>query len=122
MDLLCIEACKESLYLSSLRINQNMEKLNCYISQISESPLLKKMWAKMNQLIREGTDVLSGDHQKHLNMVYEGNYAYFSDLSTFELETAKRCDLAVIKDKFAPVHYTIGLQNNSAYYDIFSQG
>ena len=93
-----------------------------YLIQISESPLLKKMWAKMNQFIHEGTDVISSNHQKHLNMVYEGDYAYFSDLSTFKLETAERCDLAVIRDKFAPIHYTIGLQNNSAYYDIFSQG
>ena len=93
-----------------------------FFNQISESPLLKKMWVKMNEFIHEGIDVLSGDHQKHLNMVYEGNYAYFSDLSTFKLETAERCDLAVIRDKFAPIHYTIGLQNNSAYYDIFSEG
>ena len=89
---------------------------------MSEAPLQKTIYAKMKEFVSKDKDALSTSHQKHLEMVYEGKYVYFSDLSSFQMEMTKRCDLALIRDKFTSVYYTIGLQNNSAYYDIFSQG
>ena len=69
----------------------------------------------------DGTPTLSPDHSQHLDMVKEGGYTYFADITTFELEVAKNCDLAIMKEKFAPLLYAIGTQNNSVYIDMFSE-
>ena len=80
------------------------------------------MWGMMIGFVAEGVPVLSTSHEEHLEMVYAGGYAYVSDLSSFAVEMSKRCDLTVMKERFSPLHYAIGLQNNSAYDDIFSKG
>ena len=51
----------------------------------------------------------------------EGGCTYFADITLFELEIAKNCDLAIMKEKFAPLLYAIGTQNNSVYIDLFSE-
>ena len=87
---------------------------------MAEDDLIRNIWKKMNQ--QKQSQVLSSDHSTHIRMVYAGKYAYLSDLISFEVEMRNSCDVAVMKEKFSPVYYAIGLQNNSAYEDILSYG
>ena len=87
---------------------------------MAEDDLIKNIWKKMHQ--QKQSQALSADHSTHIQMVYAGRYAYLSDLVSFEVEMRNSCDVAVMKEKFSPVYYAIGLQNNSAYEDLFSYG
>lgn len=39
---------------------------------------------------------------------------------TVELETSKSCDIAVGKEKYIPMKYGVGLQNNSVYRNMMT--
>ena len=47
--------------------------------------------------------------------VYEGNYAYVTDLTSVYGEMAKHCDIARMDETFYPSQYACGAQKNSAY-------
>ena len=80
---------------------------------------MHKIWKMMKKFQSNGRPVLTNNHSLHLKMVNEGGYAYFSDMASLEIELEKTCDLALMKEQFAPLHYAIGLQNNSAYKNFF---
>ena len=87
---------------------------------MAEDDLIQKIWKKMNK--QEDFRAVSSDHNTHMQLVYGGEYAYLSDLISFEVEMSNSCNLEVMKEKFSPVYYAIGVQNNSAYRDVLSQG
>ena len=41
-------------------------------------------------------------------------------LITVEIEQAKSCEIAVGKEKYMPMKYGVGMQNNSVYKDMIS--
>ncbi len=79
------------------------------------------MFAKMEMFEEEGFPALHNDQNDQLKMVYSNDYVYFTDLSTYEVERTKTCDLMLMREQFSPMFYAFGVQNNSAYVDIFSQ-
>lgn len=88
--------------------------------QESNSEQFQRIWRRMKKFQEEGVAALSSDHSLHIQMLYQGGYAYLSDLSTYENEKAKGCDLAIMRERFSPLYYGIGFQNNSAYEEVFS--
>ncbi|GFS13153.1 glutamate receptor [Elysia marginata] len=52
--------------------------------------------------------------------VKEGGYAYIADKGLFSFWLATNCDLILLKEKFFPSKYAIGLPNNSVHTKIFS--
>jgi len=65
-----------------------------------------------------GEDVLSTNHTLHMLKVKEGRYAYVVDKTSTELEMARNCDVTLLPIKFLSLHYSVGVQNNSAYKDL----
>ncbi len=55
-------------------------------------------------------------------MVINGGYAYITPLITAEVEMAKSCEMSLVKEQFFPQYFAFGLQNNSAYNELFSDG
>jgi len=72
------------------------------------------MW----RTLQSGEDVLSTNHTLHMLKVKAGHYAYIVDKTTSELAMARSCDVTMLHLEFMPLHYSIGLQNNSAYKDL----
>ena len=58
----------------------------------------------MHDFIREGTPALSTSHNYHLDMVENGGYVYFADMTAINVVMAENCNLAVMKEKF-PLSY-----------------
>ena len=56
-----------------------------------------------------------------MDMVHSGGYTYIADMTALELEAANDCNLAIMKEQFVPMHYALGMQNNSVYKDLFSE-
>ncbi len=79
------------------------------------------MFKVMKEFEKKGTPSFSLNNSEHLKMVLEQNYAYIASSSIAELESLKHCEIATIKEKFSAQFFAVGLQNNSAYNDIFSQ-
>ena len=79
------------------------------------------MWQMMKVFRENGKPVLSTDITQHLQMVNEGNYAYLNVETLVKFEMAKSCELQLGKERLSFEPYAIGLQNNSAYLDVFSQ-
>ena len=65
--------------------------------------------------------MLSTNHSQHLNLVNQGGYTYFADMTTTQMEVALNCDLKIMDQKFAPFLYGVGTQNNSVYKEVFSE-
>ena len=66
--------------------------------------------------------VLSEVHQEHVRHVADGNYGYMIDVSAATLFRDEfTCRVTNIAERFIPMHYAIGLQNNSAYQAIFDR-
>ena len=70
---------------------------------------------------KEGTPALATRHSDHVQMVKGGGYTYIIDMTALELETARDCDLAIMKEKFVPFYYALGTPNNSVYRDLISE-
>ena len=79
------------------------------------------MWDAIQGFVDEGSPVLAPSHSEHIQMVKEGGYTYFADMTALELEAAQDCNLAIMKGKFAPMLYSIGTQNKSVYKDLFTE-
>ena len=90
--------------------------------QTSQNNVYAEAWQDITTLYETDPVVLSADHQEHIDKVLEGNYAYIGDKTGFETAMSQHCNLEVVKDEFLPSQYAIGLQNNSAFVDIVSQG
>ena len=69
----------------------------------------------------DGTPALATSHSDHIEMVKQGGYTYLVDITTLEVEAARDCNLAIMKEKFAPLLYGVGTQNNSVYKDLFTE-
>ena len=79
------------------------------------------LWDAIQGFLKEGIPALATRTSDHMQMVHEGGYTYVADMTALELEAAKDCDLAIMKEKFVPFYYAIGTQNNSVYRDLFSE-
>ena len=55
-----------------------------------------------------------------MQYVAEQDYAFITDEMTVEIEQAKSCEIAVGKEKYMPMKYGVGMQNNSVYKDMIS--
>ena len=75
----------------------------------------------MQGFVMDGTPALATAHSEHMEMVNQGGYTYIVDITTLELEAAEDCNLAIMKEKFAPLLYSVGTQNNSVYKDLFTE-
>ena len=73
------------------------------------------LWDAIQGFVSEGTPSLSTDYSEHMELVKGGGYTYIGELAALEFEEAKDCDLAIMKEKFVPVYYAAGTQNNSVY-------
>ena len=58
--------------------------------------------------------------ETHIRLLCEGNYAYIADLMTYEVASAKTCDIAAVEEKYITLNYGTGMQKNSAYTDMIS--
>ena len=71
--------------------------------------------------LTEGIPALATRTSEHMRMVNQGGYIYIADMTALEMEAAKDCNLAIMKEKFIPFYYAVGTQNNSVYRDLFSE-
>ena len=78
-------------------------------------------WSGITKFVDDGIPVLSSNYSKHVEMVEKGHYTNLADITSFELEVEKNCDLAIMKEKLAPMVYGVGTQNNSVYTEMFSE-
>ena len=83
-------------------------------------PPYKKLWAKLTDTLDNGYNALSGESDVHMQYVAEQDYAFITDEMTVEIEQAKSCEIAVGKEKYMPMKYGVGMQNNSVYKDMIS--
>ena len=51
----------------------------------------------------------------HVARVRSEAYAYINDLTSFELEVARACDVGIVDERFLPIEYSIALPNNSYF-------
>ena len=79
------------------------------------------VWNKIQEFSGRGVPALSTNHSQHIDLVKQGRYTYFCDMTTAELEVALNCDLKIMKQRFAPFIYGVGTQNNSVYKNLFSK-
>ncbi len=70
---------------------------------------------------KSGLDILSGSSADHIKMVEAGTHAYLTDVTVSQLEISRNCELKTMDEKFYPMQYAMGVQNNSAYKHIFSE-
>ena len=75
----------------------------------------------MINFVKSEEKVLSPNHNDHLDLVEKGGYVYFADQTTIDFIVAENCNLAIMKEKFAPLLYGVGTQNNSVFKDLFSE-
>ena len=80
------------------------------------------MWDKMEKFLETDPSILSANHTKQVQRVAAGNYGYLSDVSAVTLlRSDLTCNVTNIAERFWPLHYAIGLQNNSAYQAVFDR-
>ena len=61
------------------------------------------------------------DNELHLSYMRRGGYVYITDEMTYEVESAKDCDVQFGKEKYIPMKYGVAMQKNSAYRDMISE-
>ncbi|RUS78740.1 hypothetical protein EGW08_013491 [Elysia chlorotica] len=86
----------------------------------SPRPEFTALHHMMKGFYKDDPDILHNDANVHLEKVKEGGYAYIADKGLFSFWLATNCDLILLKEKFFPSKYAIGLPNNSVYTKIFS--
>ncbi|KAK3755334.1 hypothetical protein RRG08_026064 [Elysia crispata] len=86
----------------------------------SPRPEFQAIHTKMKYFYRDDPDIYNSNTELHLQKVKRGGYAYIADKGLFSLWLATNCDLILLKEKFFPGKYGIGLPNNSVYTKIFS--
>ncbi|GFO49258.1 glutamate receptor [Plakobranchus ocellatus] len=86
----------------------------------SPRPEFQAIHRKMENFYRSDPDIYHSSTELHLNKVKQGGYAYIADKGLFSSWLATNCDLILLKEKFFPGRYGIGLPNNSVYTKIFS--
>ena len=69
----------------------------------------------MQDFQAEGSNVLSYDHEHHLEMVQRGRYVYICDVTAAELFVSQHCGYALTEIDVYPFPYSVALQKNSAY-------
>ena len=74
----------------------------------------------MSEWDQMGIPVMSTSLTTHLQLVDEGNYAYFIAETSAVAYQELSCDLKIMKEKLFIDFYGIGFQNNSAYPKPFS--
>ena len=79
------------------------------------------IWRTVWRSVQAGEDVLSPNHTLHMLRVKAGRYAYIIDRTSTELEMARSCDVTMLHFQFIPLHYSVGLQNNSAYKELVNK-
>lgn len=91
------------------------------IFQFSKLTTYQKLGAKLNKTLAEGYDALNIYNEPHMEYVQDQNYVFLTDEMTVEIEQAKSCEIAVGKEKYIPMKYGVGMQNNSAYRDMMDR-
>ncbi|GFN97075.1 glutamate receptor [Plakobranchus ocellatus] len=86
----------------------------------SPRPEFTAIHLKMQEFYKDDPDIFHNDAGVHLKKVKSGSYAYIADRGLFSFWLATNCDLILLKEKFFPSKYAIGLPNNSVYTKIFS--
>ena len=59
--------------------------------------------------------MLSGNQSAQIERVLTQPYAYINDVTGFELEMSRTCDLGLLDDLFLPAEYAVGLLENSYF-------
>ena len=59
--------------------------------------------------------MLSGNQTAQIERVLTQPYAYINDVTGFELEMSRTCDLGLLDDLFLPAEYAVGLLENSYF-------
>ena len=88
--------------------------------QCSKLPSYQKLWMKLTQTLESGFGALSGNPDVHMNYVHQQDYVFITDEMTVEIEQSKSCEISVGREKYMPMKYGVGLQNNSVYTDMIS--
>ncbi|GFR83294.1 glutamate receptor [Elysia marginata] len=89
--------------------------------ETSPRPEFQAISRKMEAFYAQDPSIYSYDPNVHLRRVKRGGYAYIADNGMFTSWLAYNCDLMILKEKFFPAKYAIGLPNNSAYTKLFSE-
>ncbi|GFO15875.1 glutamate receptor [Plakobranchus ocellatus] len=89
--------------------------------ETSPRPEFQAISRKMEAFYKDDPSIYSYDPNIHLQRVKRGGYAYIADNGMFTNWLAYNCDLMILKEKFFPAKYAIGLPNNSAYTKLFSE-
>lgn len=107
-------------YFTAERLPLAFTELFLFPLQLSSLPAYGKLYAKLEKTLKEGYDALSIYNEPHMEYVKQGDYVFITDERTVEIEAAKSCGFAVGKEKYMPMKYGIGSQNNSVYKDLVS--
>ena len=91
--------------------------------QTSPTEVYQRIWRRIEHHKHNPSpphDILDQSTANHLLRVKQGGYALVSDVTTFELERSKGCEISMMDETFFPMRYAMALQNNSAYREIVS--
>ena len=119
-----------SAFWSSLHETYNTVPIILYLPQSNSMPLYilqnndfwKSLTDRMDYWDKRGYDTWNSNHAVQLKRLKKGKYVYISDSDSLVDETMKvgQCDLTILPEKFLPIHYSIGTQEDSPYKDVFS--
>ena len=90
------------------------------LTQNARSGIDSELWRKIRRWARSDSSIRSHNHSDHIERVLDDNYAYINDLTGFELEMSRTCDVGILDDTFLPSEYAVGLMNNSYFRDDIS--
>ncbi|XP_050405393.1 glutamate receptor ionotropic, kainate 4 [Patella vulgata] len=89
--------------------------------EYSSNDVLKRVWNTIAVDALYDPRVLSIDKDVHIDLVKGGYYAFIADKSSLKIPMLTDCDLYLLKETFTPLQYGFGLQNRSAYTEMFSK-
>ena len=55
-----------------------------------------------------------------LDPFFSGGFAFIAELSYYQVESAKDCDLTVVKERFYPTNYAWAMQKDSPLLKVFT--
>lgn len=88
---------------------------------MSKDPIYRQIWAGIKRFEKEDPDVLHPNHSVQVARVKAGEYAYLNDASSMNTEILTDCSLALVDEEFLPLHFAVGLRQNSPYRSIFDE-
>ena len=83
--------------------------------QRARSGFEQRLWRRIIAWSDDDVSIRSPSQTEHVERVRGEAYAYINDLTSFELEVSRSCDVGIVNEHFLPVEYSVALRNNSYF-------